>query len=96
VAQDAVYCFCCRHFDFSSADPAFTLTEFNNWKKYFAHENALLKHELSSCHRSSFIAWGEYLRTAESGRSIAVDTLKSAKQDVKNYWKTAAIIRKLS
>jgi hypothetical protein len=34
------------------------LSGFNNWKKTFANKNALLKHELSSCHRSSFIAWG--------------------------------------
>ncbi len=72
--NDACYCYCCHHFAPSSTtDKAFTVTGFSNWKKTRGHKeksNSLLKHKLSSAHRSSFVAWEEYRQSAQKGHTI--------------------------
>ena len=72
--NDACYCYCCPHFAPSSTtDKAFTVTGFSNWKKTCGHKeksNSLLKHKLSSAHRSSFVAWKEYRQSAQKGHTV--------------------------
>ena len=80
--NDAVYCFCCRHFPAMSGkhEDAFT-SGFSNWHKAV---EKLRKHSESASHKNSMELWANYMQTRVSGTVLESITTQSVIQTKEN------------
>ena len=76
IKEDAIYCFCCRHFSLTrnhgntSDNVVFVDTGMNNWKKLFER---IEKHEASEAHNEANRSWTKY-KAIECGTSESIAT----------------------
>ena len=91
---DAAFCFACRHFiaPSASADTAFTVTGYCNWKKAFFTDGGFACHIKSPGHVQAYIAWKDFL-AGGAGKSV-VDLLSDerARQISDNRMYLSAVI----
>lgn len=80
VERDACFCFCCRMFNTSSSEPAFTHSGFNNWKDI---GECVRNRAASVCHAEAMSRW-QAARSVELGKSedISCQLDKQQKADI--------------
>jgi len=73
VAEDAVFCFPCRHFQTSSAyaDNLFTERGFRQWKSAMGKDGKIIKHAQSGSHADAMSLWEHYRASRVSGSVLS-------------------------
>ena len=96
--RDACYCYSCRLFGCGSGskcEKTFTVVGFRDWKHATGKSGVLSKHDRSSAHRQSVVAWNQYKSNTQHKNSIA-DQLGIARTEQisrnRHYIKTLAEI----
>ena len=77
VKCNACFCYPCRLFGSSgggsSSRPVqvFTMTGFRDWKHATGKKGSLAVHDTCSSHRQAVVAWDMYIKTANTGLTVA-------------------------
>ena len=94
--KDAAFCYACRLFSTtatSRAEEVLTRAGYRDWKDASGKQGLLEKHNNCHAHKQAMISWGEYIKNARKGTTIA-DRLDSTRrvqvQDNRHYLKTVA------
>jgi hypothetical protein len=92
-AQNAAYCFACRHFGCSKGQGTVFSSKggYSNWKKATNKDGGFSLHSKSEAHANAMMAWGEYQKMAKNKTSVLGMISKTNKDQIeenKHYLKT--------
>ncbi|XP_063070750.1 probable serine/threonine-protein kinase irlF [Engraulis encrasicolus] len=94
-AQNAAYCFACRHFGFSKGQGTVFTSKggYSNWKKATNKDGGFTLHSKSEAHGNAMMAWGEHQKMTKNKTSVLGMMSKTNKDQIeenKHYLKTLA------